>query len=36
MLAGADETITDLDKLTPAQAAIKGHSELVKMLDRGS
>ena len=35
MLAGADETITDLDKLTPAQVAMKeGHSELVKMLDK--
>ena len=35
MLAGADETITDIDWLTPAQVAEwYGHPELLKLLDR--
>ena len=35
MLAGADETITDMYWLTPAQIAErKGHRELLKLLDR--
>ena len=35
MLAGADETITDIIWLTPAQVAeVYGHPELLKLLDR--
>ena len=37
MLAGADETITNNDSLTPAQLAERmGHTELLKLLDRDS
>ena len=37
MLAGADETITNDEGKTPAQVAVsEKHSELLKLLDRGS